>query len=124
MKGATELFIPGKLLLTNAERGMHHHALAAEKRRWRDAGFWYAKQEKLPAFEWLGLTVVPHVKHRRSQDVAACNPTVKSVLDGFVDAGVLEDDSPNFVRAITFRAPVLGSARGDGIEIILEGILK
>lgn len=124
MKSRRVLFIPGKLLLTNAERGMHHHALAAEKRRWRDAGFWYAKQEKLPAFEWLGLTVVPHVKHRRSQDVAACNPTVKSVLDGFVDAGVLVDDSPNFVRAITFCAPMLKSSRGDGVAIFLEGILR
>jgi hypothetical protein len=35
-------------------------------------------------------------------DTAACNPSVKAAIDGLVDAGVIENDTGEFVQQITF----------------------
>jgi hypothetical protein len=50
--------------------------------------------------------VEPHQKGGRSQDVGACNPAVKAAIDGLVDAGILPDDSPEFVRSLVFLPPL------------------
>ena len=34
-------------------------------------------------------------------------PALKGVLDGLVDAGVIRDDSGEFVAAVTYRRPVV-----------------
>jgi hypothetical protein len=52
------------------------------------------------------ITAQPHQKGGRLQDVSACNPAVKAAIDGLVDAGVMQDDSPEFLTAITFLQPV------------------
>jgi hypothetical protein len=42
------------------------------------------------------------------QDVAACNPAVKAAIDGLVDAGIVPDDSPAYLRSVEFLAPMKG----------------
>ena len=32
-------------------------------------------------------------------------PVAKACIDGLVDAGVIPDDGPEFVRSLTFKAP-------------------
>lgn len=64
-----------------------------------------AKAEKLPEMVWVSITIEPHQKGGRLQDVGACNPAVKAAIDGIVDAGVLPDDSSKFVRSLTFLPP-------------------
>ena len=54
---------------------------------------------------WITVTVEPHQKGGRSQDVGACNPAVKAAIDGLVDAGVLPDDSPEFVKSLVYLPP-------------------
>ena len=44
------------------------------------------------------------VAGRKPQDIGAQFPTAKAALDGLVDAGGIPDDSPDFVREITFLA--------------------
>jgi hypothetical protein len=54
---------------------------------------------------WISVTVEPHQKGGRLQDVGACNPSVKAAIDGIVDAGVLPDDSSQYMKSLIFLPP-------------------
>jgi 1-acyl-sn-glycerol-3-phosphate acyltransferase len=85
---------------------------------WREAFAWLAKEAKLPKLEACVIYAWPMLRDRRVQDVAACNPSVKAAIDGLVDAGVLEDDDPRFVRALAFGPPVQ-AAPYDALRLLI-----
>ncbi len=91
---------------TNAERAGNRWERASLTKEWREAFAWLARSEEIPPMRWLSVTVEPHQKGGRLQDVGACNPAVKAAIDGLVDAGVLPDDSPEFVRSLIFLPPL------------------
>ena len=87
----------------NAERRWHYHKRAQMVSSTRERFFWLAKQAGVPRLEACVVTAVPCAANRRSMaDVAACYPTVKAAIDGIVDAGVLPDDDPRHLQAVTF----------------------
>jgi hypothetical protein len=53
-------------------------------------------------------------------DTANHLPPCKAVLDGLVDAGMITDDSPEFVVSQTFYPPVKRPGV-EGISIIVKG---
>lgn len=55
---------------------------------------------------WMSVTVEPHQKGGRLQDVGACHPSVKAAIDGIVDAGILPDDSSQYLRSLIYLPPV------------------
>lgn len=103
---------------TNAERAGNRWGRAAHTREWRDAYAWIAKRERIPRMRWINVTVQPFQKRGRLQDTAACNPSVKAAIDGLVDAGVIPDDSGDYVRMITFLPCVRGT---DQLTLIIQG---
>lgn len=90
---------------TNGERAGNRWERAALVKEWRTAFHLLARSEQIPPMEWITVTVEPHQKGGRLQDVGACNPAVKAAIDGIVDAGVLPDDSPQYVRSLLFLQP-------------------
>lgn len=90
---------------TNGERAGNRWERAELVKTWRSAFHVLAKSEKIPEMEWISVTVEPHQKGGRLQDVGACNPAVKAAIDGIVDAGVLPDDSPQYMKSLIFLAP-------------------
>jgi crossover junction endodeoxyribonuclease RusA len=74
-------------------------------KEWRTGFQLLAKYEKIPPMVWITVTAEPHQKGGRLQDVGACNPSVKAAIDGLVDAGVLPDDSSQFVKSLVFLPP-------------------
>jgi len=70
---------------------------------------------------WITVTVEPHQKGGRPQDVGACNPSVKAAIDGLVDAGVLPDDSSMFVRSITYLP---AKTDKNSLVIYIRGVRK
>lgn len=90
---------------TNAERAGNRWERATLTKQWRSAFQLLAKSERIPPMEWITVTVEPHQKGGRLQDVGACNPAVKAAIDGLVDAGVLPDDSSKFVKSLVFLPP-------------------
>ena len=107
-----------KPVTTNKERAGNRWERAASTREWRDAFAWIAKRERVPQMRWINVTVQPFQKRGRLQDTAACNPSVKAAIDGLVDAGVVPDDTGDYVRQITF----LPCRRGDDqLVLILTG---
>ena len=90
---------------TNAERAGNRWASAELVKTWRTAFELLAKSERIPAMAWISVTAEPHQKGGRLQDVGACNPAVKAAIDGIVDAGVLPDDSPQYMKSLIFLPP-------------------
>ena len=90
---------------TNVERAGNRWERAKLTKEWRLGFQLLAKSEKIPPMAWITVTVEPHQKGGRLQDVGACNPAVKAAIDGLVDAGVLADDSPEFVKSLVFLPP-------------------
>jgi hypothetical protein len=49
------------------------------------------------------------VTRGRLPDADAISPTVKAIVDGLVDAGILEDDGPRFVLGYDYDAPAVSA---------------
>jgi hypothetical protein len=64
--------------------------------------------------------VYPTYAKGRLPDTGACFPTVKAIIDGAVDAGLLVDDTPDIVTHLAFHRPVIDKERGDGVMVVLE----
>jgi crossover junction endodeoxyribonuclease RusA len=90
---------------TNGERAGNRWARAEMVKEWRTAFHLLTKDAGIPAMSWMSVTVEPHQKGGRLQDVGACNPAVKAAIDGIVDAGILPDDSPQYMKSLVFLPP-------------------
>ena len=91
---------------TNAERKGNRWERAELVKVWRSAFQILAKSERIPPMIWMSVTVEPHQKGGRLQDVGACHPSVKAAIDGIVDAGILPDDSSQYLRSLIYLPPV------------------
>lgn len=112
------LSYPKRPMTTNAERAGNRWKRAEHTKEWRQAFCWLAKKEHMPAMKWMNVTVQPFQARGRLQDTAACNPSVKAAIDGLVDAGIVPDDTGDYVRQITFLPCVRGD---DQLTIIIQG---
>lgn len=90
-------------------------------REWRAAFCLLARQKGVPPMEAIHVTVLHHTKRKPSTngpDIGSCYPAVKAAIDGLVDAGVIPDDCPPYVRTLTFTSPTKTGV--DGIELLVE----
>lgn len=116
--------IPGKPRLLNQSRGARHWSINAEATaNDRAIGKLLAKQAKIPKLNKAIISVFHHVNKAnrgRRPDQLSCVPTVKSAIDGIVDAGVLDDDGPTQLMDVHFFPVCLCDK--DSVEIlIMEG---
>ena len=104
---------------TNQERKKgSHYQRAAITKYWRDA--FREAAEGIPHFDAIRIEVTPYLPDRKMQDTGACYPTAKAAIDGLVDAGIIDDDAPQYVPTITFHSPVVLKPGGLHILIIPE----
>ena len=102
------LVIEGPLFTLNSERAMHYHKRARLTKTWREAAYAAALGAKVPKMKSIDIMCVPHRKNRRNMaDTGGHFPVAKACIDGLVDAGVIPDDGPEFVKSLEFRAPVV-----------------
>lgn len=104
---------------TNSERAGNRWERAKNVKEWREAFFYLAKAQQIPKFKWATITIEPWQKGGVFQDVASCNPASKAAIDGIVDAGVLDDDSPQYLRSVTFLRPQRGK---NAMVLYLHGV--
>ena len=64
---------------------------------WHTQVMWYCRTEKVPHFESAWITVESHSKRPLDAD----NVCAKIIIDGLVMAGVLDDDSPKYLKGVT-----------------------
>lgn len=92
-----EAHFPGKLLNTNALRGQTRY-IGRLSKPWREIGRLSAQgvttRLDQPTRVWAEFTM----KDNRRRDVGNFAPTVKALVDGFVDAGLLQDDCDGIIE--------------------------
>lgn len=110
----------GRPVLSNAR--MHHQAKAKAVKPWRQAGCVLARAQHIPPLGRVSIACWGRYPTRVMPDVDGVAPTLKAVLDGIVDAGVLPDDQPPFVQAVTFYAPVCEKGCLPGLVVVLTAL--
>jgi hypothetical protein len=97
-----------KVWTANSAARMHMGERIKLTKQWRTDFFLLAKHEKIPRLAQARIIVTPFQRMGRLQDVAACAPASKAAIDGLVDAGVLHDDSSEYLTSIEFKTPQRG----------------
>ena len=106
--------IPVRPYSLNAERTQHWSERASrtsEVRGWAKLAAISAMGSKGGPYFTAPVIVMVHpfaLNRRYRQDVGNCYSSFKSALDGCVDAGVIVDDSDQYLSAVTFYAHQFG----------------
>lgn len=98
----TEIYVKAPCDFVSANKRYHHMAKANLTKQWRHAGFVAARgMEPMPT----PVRIVAHIfKPRRGRfDPNNLADTTKAVVDGFVEAGLLVDDSFDHVQGPDHR---------------------
>lgn len=117
------IFIPCQVWTTNKERSMHHFTRAALVKPAREAAklltLTAIRNNKLRAFDVpVHVEFFPTQARRGSlADTANHLPPCKAVLDGIVDAGLIVDDTPEYVLSQRFWPPIKDEETGVGVMI-------
>jgi len=97
----------------NANQRLHWAQKAKATKRVRAATCWYALATKLKANSRIIVQLTWVVADKRRRDSDNIYPTFKAMCDGLVDAGIVPDDTPEYMdkRAPLIRYEPGGSAR-------------
>lgn len=123
MSGALTFTIHLRPWTVNAQRRMHYHETAHRVNMWRAAAK-EACEGKEALTTPVHVNVVPFLQHHYQQDVGACYPAVKAAIDGMVDAGIIPDDTPEHLEAITMVTPFLGHETNSVVFLVQECVLS
>jgi hypothetical protein len=118
---STTLFVEGKLWTVNSERSEHYTVHRKRTREWRQFAGFAALHAKLPRMEWCIVHAVPFQPKGVLADCGSHFPPLKATIDGIVDAGLLPDDGPEYVRAITMAAPRRDKTEPEGLLLVING---
>jgi crossover junction endodeoxyribonuclease RusA len=101
----------------------HWGRRAKERRVWRDASAWgaraaYGRSSMAGHHRPVEVAVTFHFRVTRTRDRDNLVASLKPVLDGLVDAGILKDDSPTWLRSLVVREQVAPTERlGITVEV-------
>jgi hypothetical protein len=96
-----------------------HYGRATATKEWRQAFKLLAIEAKIPKLKSVDVEIQPISKTRNFADVCSCIGAEKAAVDGVVDAGVLPDDSGEYVTSVKFYPPVKGDK--DALVVTLIG---
>jgi crossover junction endodeoxyribonuclease RusA len=83
----------------------HWAKRAKTTRAWRHATCWRTVAAKLPRLTGrVAITATIHRTDTRRADAHNRLPTIKAAIDGVVDAGLIRDDSDQFIASLTILA--------------------
>lgn len=109
----------GRPVTINKVAGLHRQQWATHTRETRERWFWIAQAANIPGLQVIGVEVTPlHSSARSPQDAGACAPEAKAAVDGLVDAGIILDDSGDFVSWIMFNRPEIGLVDGLRLGVV------
>jgi len=109
----------GRVRSINSERSAHWSKRAKDAEVWREA-FWARGLEQGVKFKSVHITA-EIIQKRPLADCGNGIPSIKAAIDGLIDARVLPDDSPEYVKSITLIAPRLpGPDEVEALVITLQ----
>lgn len=92
-----DVTLPFKRPPLHANQRLHWAEKARMTAQVRESAAWLVKQAGIPACARVRVRLVWMVSDKRRRDPSNVMPTQKAVVDGLVDAGVVPDDTPDFV---------------------------
>lgn len=125
MRGFLVIEVPMRPFSLNAERSEHRFARAKRVKGIRELAKTSALDQMpvwaKPFFESAHVEVEPIALDRRfRQDIGNCYPSAKACIDGFVDAGILRDDTDKELLSLKFYPHQYGR---DIMRFTLTGLL-
>lgn len=95
-----------KPVTLNKWRTLHYMQCSKIRKEWREAfHYLYLANPQVFRGEQVDI-IVEHEVKGRWQDPVSCAECYKAALDGLVDGKMIVDDSPEYVRSVTFMMPV------------------
>lgn len=107
------------LLSINRERSMHFHQRAAYVKVVRALAANAARETGIPPLPRARMVAQPLQKRGPLADILNHVPTLKAAIDGFVDAGILPDDAPQYLPIVSMRPPILWGFAGIAVVVYL-----
>ena len=80
----------------------HHQQRARDVKRWRTESAFLIRQAQVPAMSHAYVTLDVYPPDRRRRDADNLVATLKPIIDGMRDAGVIDDDDPG---RVSWRSP-------------------
>ncbi|HWB35564.1 MAG TPA: hypothetical protein VHA75_06015 [Rugosimonospora sp.] len=113
--------IPAPAPFLNANHRHDRRGRAAVVRAWRDAANVHARAARVPLLGRAHITITIRFADKRRRDVHNLYPTAKALVDGVVDAGVLPDDSDQYLTGPDLRAgePISRKPYGPSGQVVL-----
>lgn len=110
---------PAPWLSANQRRDLRRQT--PDRRAWRDAGLVHAKRVHLPKLQYAHLVAVLRFPDNRRRDAHNYMPSLKALVDGLVDYGLLPDDSDgHLVGPDLRRGPVMRLGYGEVVLTIVD----
>ena len=93
---------------------------------WNYAVWILCKQDKIPPVTGypVCITTKSYFKGKCQRDTSNCFPANKLVEDGLVEAGILKDDTPQYVCRHIIEVPEFGCPEDMTVVTISKGELK
>lgn len=82
---------------SNEVRSQHWRKVQPRLANFRGAGGLLARELGIPACEQIAVRLYAYPPDKRRRDASNLMPTMKAMVDGLVDAGVVPDDTAAFV---------------------------
>ncbi len=115
-----QVFVPCRLWTLNEEIRQHWSWRQRVRREVRATATVHARLVTSPPPSCPVVVVFTPQALKLNQDAGGCVTVAKPALDGLVDAGVLPDDGPTVVVAVTFLVAQRAlSPRDEGLVITL-----
>ena len=118
-----EMWVPGETWTTNKERNLHHFARSKLVSPLRQSAMVLTRNWR-NQHGGISFKTPVYVEFRPVQgmrgplaDTANHLPPCKAVLDGVVDAGLIPEDNPEWVKWQTFMPPLKGREQGVTIRL-------
>lgn len=93
------------LLTANAQRRMHYRTWGPLMSIARSSAYIMAKQAKIPKLTRVHIHIFPGQARGVLADPGNHYPMAKAVIDGLVDASIIEDDNGASVSCVSLYAP-------------------
>jgi crossover junction endodeoxyribonuclease RusA len=122
------LIIPAPAPWLSANQRVDLRRQTPDRRAWRDAGHLYAKQAALPKLQRVHIIATLRFRDARRRDPHNYYPTLKALVDGLVDYGLIPDDDdkhligPDIRLGQVMQAPGLGEVWLDITDLDANGV--
>lgn len=111
-----QLTIPAPAPWLNANQRMDLRRQTPLRRAWRDSGRLYAVRAKLPRLQRAHILAELCFADDRRRDVHNLYPTIKAVVDGLIDYGLLPDDDHRYLVGPDLRYGPKVAKRAGGVS--------